>query len=433
MAANSNPYDICIIGAGIAGLYVATEMLKARPSLRLCIADKYKFLGGRSMTYRADISGVHYQWEEGAARISGRHANMMGLLQKYKLRTIPITGKILYKESGAYPVEPQLFDDIMPATFGQLEGLDAAILENTTIDGVLKNTIGPKETAALCIRYPYRAELNTLRADIGLDLFANEFGPKEPYVMCKEGLGELVKRMVADVEARKGVVLPQHELVEMADSKRAICKKGAPSEGGARPDVEILAEHFVFAVPSEALKLIPQFARWPLLKKIVMRPLLRVYAAFPLNSDGKAWFEGMPKFVTATALRFIIPNNAKNGSIQISYTDSEDADVLIKILDGEGEEGLKKKLMEDLRLLFHDVYTIPDPLFIKAYAWKEGASYWLPGNYNPQEESEKALCPFPKVHPNWHVCGESYSVRQCWMEGAVEHAKLAVNLLQKRV
>ena len=107
MAANSNPYDICIIGAGIAGLYVATEMLKARPSLRLCILDKYKFLGGRSMTYQADISGVHYQWEEGAARISGRHANMMGLLQKYKLRTIPISGKYLYKESGAYPVEPQ--------------------------------------------------------------------------------------------------------------------------------------------------------------------------------------------------------------------------------------------------------------------------------------------------------------------------------------
>jgi len=433
MAANSNTYDICIIGAGIAGLYVATEMLKAQPKLRLCIADKYKFLGGRAITYRADISGVQYQWEEGAARISKRHHIMMGLLRKYKLGMIPIYGETLYKESGAYPVEQQLFNDIMPSVFEPLKELDESILDKTTIDSLLKSTMGAKEAAALCIRYPYRAELNVLRADIGLDLFANEFGPKEPYVVCKEGLGELITRMVADVEARKGVVLLQHQLIEMADSDRAIFKKGAPSEGDSRPDVEIAADCFVFALPSEALKRISQFTKWPVLKRIVMRPLLRVYGVFPLDSNGKAWFEGMPKFVTAQAPRFIIPNNAKNGSIQMSYTDSEDAEVLMKILKESGEEGLKKKLIDDLRLLFQGVYIIPDPLFIKSHLWKEGTSYWLPGEYDPTEESKKCLHPFPKEHSNWYVCGESYSVRQCWMEGAVEHAKLVIDILRKRV
>ena len=426
----SNTYDICIIGAGIAGLYVATEMLRHRSGLKICLTDKYKFLGGRAMTFRADISGVSYQWEEGAARISTKHTIMMNLFRRYKLNTIPITGPSLYRESGAEPLEPDLFSKTIPITMGPLHDLERGTLETTTIRSLFTKMFGPKETEALCERYPYRAEINTLRADMALTLFDNEFGPTEQYVLCKEGLGELISRMVADFEDRKGVVLAQHELIEMRDSDTAVFKKGAPSEGESRPDAEVSAKQFVFAIPSVNLKRIRQFAGWSTLKRITMCPLLRLYAAFPVDSEGKPWFEGMHKVVTATAARYIIPGNPKTGSLQISYTDSEDAEALMAILERSGEKALGKKIVEDLRTLFHDTYKIPDPLFVKAFSWKDGVSYWLPGHYDQYEESRQAIQPFKAEHPNWYVCGESYSTRQCWMEGAVEHANMVVRKLR---
>jgi len=261
---------------------------------------------------------------------------------------------------------------------------------------------------------------------MGVRVFEHEFGLAEKYVVCKEGLGELIERMVKDFEDRGGIVLRQHELVELPTGVQAIFKKGSPSEGESRPDVEISAKKFVFAIPSENLGKISQFSRWHTLKRLKMKPLLRLYAAFPVSPSGKPWFEGMGKIVTAQAPRFIIP--AGGNSLQISYTDSEDAEALMKILEDSGEDVLGKKIVEDLRLLFHDTYRIPDPLFVKAFPWKQGVTYWLPGDYDPYEESRAALSPL-KEFPNWFACGESYSTRQCWMEGAIEHGGMVLKKL----
>jgi hypothetical protein len=428
---NSDTYDIVIIGAGMAGLYAGLETLKRWPRARICIADKYKFIGGRAFTYKGTVDGVDYQWEEGGARISTKHTILMGLIRKYGLTPIPISNRNDYKESGAYPVEPPLFDECRAIYLDPLENLPTDVLANATIRGLLKKMVKPVELETFLERYPYRAEFGTMRADLALRVFQEEFGVREKYVVCGEGLSELVQRMRDDFERRGGKVLVQHELVGMQDENHAVFKRGPPSDGDSRPDVVLDATKFLFAIPSEALKHIAAFRDWPTLRRLVMRPLLRVFAAFPPGPDGKRWFEGMPKIVTAQAPRYIIPQNADNGSIQISYTDSEDAEPLIRILDSEGgEEALGKKLMEDLRTLFGDK-IIPDPLFVKAYPWKEGVTYWLPGNYDPYVESRRALRPFPREHPEWFVCGESFSTHQCWIEGALEHAREVVKYISK--
>ena len=423
---DSNTYDIIIIGAGIAGLYAALELIKKFPKKRVCLVDKYKFIGGRLFTYKGTVNGVSYQWEEGGARISTNHAVMMHLMKKYKLTPVPISGKQLYKESGAYPLEPTLFDECRAIYLEPLEGLPASLLATTTIRGLLKQFVKPADMEAFLDRYPYRAEFNTMRADLALPVFRGEFGPEEKYVVCKEGLSELIARMRADFEKRGGTLLVQHELAEMRENTKAVFKKGAPSEGESRPDVVLEAPTMVFALPSEALKQLGPFRKWEILRHLTMRPLLRVFAVFPPGKDGKQWFADLPKIVTPQSLRYLIPQDTGNGSVQISYTDSEDAEPFIRILDEEdGEEKLGKRLMEDLRKLFGD-RTIPDPLFVKAYPWPKGVTYWLPGAYDPYVESRRAIHPFPKERPGWFVCGESFSTRQCWAEGAVEHAALTV-------
>ncbi len=66
---------------------------------------------------------------------------------------------------------------------------------------------------------------------------------------------------------------------------------------------------------------------------------------------------------------------------------------------------------------------IPEPTWIKSYEWKDGCTYWLPGTYDPHEASQRVLQPRPATMPNLFVCGESFSMLQAWMEGALEHAE----------
>ena len=49
-----------------------------------------------------------------------------------------------------------------------------------------------------------------------------------------------------------------------------------------------------------------------------------MYAVFPVKA-GISWFSGLPKVVTNSPIRYIIPVDAKKGIIMISYTDGADA------------------------------------------------------------------------------------------------------------
>jgi hypothetical protein len=50
----------------------------------------------------------------------------------------------------------------------------------------------------------------------------------------------------------------------------------------------------------------------------------------------------------------------------------------------------------------------------------------LPGDYNPEEESKKSLRPFGE-DSEIYLVGESYSLRQAWMEGALEQVEKLFN------
>lgn len=429
----SDTYDVVIIGAGIAGFTAATELLRWRPRLRIALADKYKFLGGRAFTYEADVSGVHYQWEEGGARISLQHTGIRALLRRYGLTELPLTGPpAQFRASGAAPPEPDAFEDALPITLLPLRSLPPQQLATTTLRKLLTTIHGPAQTSQLLDRYPYRAELDTMRADMALELFANEFRTHTGYVLVKEGLSELIRRMEKDIVRRGGTILRQHEWVGF-EGEVARFLQGRPSDGPSRPERRLTARHFIFALPSEALRPVAPFSSWPTLRHLTMCSLLRVYSVFPPEPDGQPWFANLPRVITATRPRYILPNNPSNGSIQISYTDSTDADPLIVQNEAAGETALGHSLVEDLRTLFGPTVSIPDPIFTKAHPWKDAVTYWLPGTYDPYTLSREACHPFPRDHPTWWLCGESFSTRQCWIEGAVEHTMMMLSQLKKRL
>lgn len=434
-------YDVIIVGSGIAGLYCGVELLRrssaatSHKKLRVAILEKDGRLGGRAFTYKGKVEGRSVQWEAGAGRISTDHKRVLGLMRRYKLTWIPIGASVEFKGTVASPLEPNAFEPAIPIMLDTLAGLPAPVLARSTIRQLLTRIHGPVAADNYLVRFPYRAEVDIMRADVALDAFRGEMRAHEGYGICKEGLSALIEAMAEDFQKRGGVIMKGRTLHDIAHdrvAKQAVCMFRS---GGGSDSVESLrAHHAVLAIPSAAAAELPALKGWSTLRHLRMTPLLRMYGVFPKGGPAgpdKIWYEGGGRIVTAGRVRYMIPGSAAIGSAQISYTDSQDAELWMEKLRAEGQEAVGREIVHELREWIDP--RIPTPLFVKAHPWEHGATYWLPGQYDPAEESRAAVQPLPAVLPSVWACGESYSLRQAWMEGAVEHAELMLEQLRKKL
>jgi monoamine oxidase len=415
-------YDSIIIGSGIAGLYTALELLKKHPRRTVAVYEKHKDLGGRIYTFHQTIQGHALQWEAGAARISEHHTLLLNLLKKYKLTYSPITAGIQYVDTYGSQIQPDAFEPGIPIFLEPLFGLPKTDLQENTIRQLLTRVHGPKRAEDYLIRFPYRAEVDVMRADMALDLFSNEFRSSTKYGTCAEGLSALVEAMHADIVKRGGVFHMEHTLKEVTQTKD-IVKTIFERDGD---EIRVEASQCILAVTSEALRHIKPFQTWHVLRHLQMEPLLRFYGAFP--KEEKVWYEAYgTRIVTSEPIRYMIPGNPEVGSAQMSYTDRQDAEYWIGRLTTEGEKQVGEEMLQELRRLLTP--SIPPPYFVKAHAWTHGVTYWLPGAYEPATLSKEAITPFRNM-PAVHVCGESFSLRQGWIEGAIEHAAFMLKKLR---
>jgi monoamine oxidase len=411
--------DIVIVGAGIAGLRCGITLLHKRPSLKIVILEKYNYVGGRVVTYHKKIEDMKgncstVQWENGAGRIHVSHTKVMGLVRKYKLHTMAIDDKMRYEDDGI--LSQNIFTETMALLSEEVTKLSKEYLATHTLREVLTDILGEEKTNALLLQFPYRAEVDTLRADMGLESFQDEMGTYKGYVVVQEGLSAMIKGMRAEFESLGGTIFQGHPVTDIQESGDILLVKTKTDAGPVLWE----APTVICALHKDAFSEIPLFKDWDILNHLKMEPLVRTYAVFPTDK-GKSWFTGIPKVTSAGPVRFFIPMNPACGTVMLSYTDGKDARAVLRLLDKQGEEKTGEFLVDEVRKMFSEI-DIPDPLFFKSHPWTSGCTYWLPGPYDPYELSKKALKPFPKVH--LYCCGESFSVRQAWMEGALEHADL---------
>ncbi len=409
--------EIVIVGAGIAGLRCGIELLHKRPKSTVVILEKYNYKGGRVVTYKKTLEDVkgkctHLQWENGAGRVHSSHTKVLDLVKKYKLSTLPLSTEQFYTTTGK--LEPSQFEDLMQLFTTSLRDIEPSLLETHTLRELFELILKDK-TDAFLDQFPYRAEVDTLRADLGLQSFQDEMGTYQGYVVVKEGLTAIIQGMVKEFETLGGHIFLNHTVTDIQKENDTYLVRSKTKAG----DVVWETKKVICALHAEALKQIPCFSKWSTLKHLKMEPLLRVYAVFP-TEKGKSWFSEIGRTVSPGPIRYFIPINPSCGIVMLSYTDGKDARHLQKILE-KGEDHLEEYLMKEIRTMFPQ-HTIPEPVFFKTHPWFEGCTYWLPGSYDPVQLSEDALQPFPERMPDVHCCGESFSLRQAWMEGALEHA-----------
>ena len=420
--------DLLIVGAGIAGLNVGIKYLQKYPSHKVVILEEYNYIGGRMVTYKKELEdGLKLQWENGAGRIHSSHTLVTELVDKYKLTKYPINNIIKYFDKNTITPEsiknggedPLIITTMVYEILYELRYNPSKLLETHTIEEICYGIFGKEKANLILKRFPYDSEVNVLRADIALNTLLNEeMSTYNNYYGIKEGIQEITNRMAVEFEEMGGEIRRQQKVVEvdLAAKRLRVLKKAADSI------YQLFAAKIVFAVHSAALQQIPELSTIAAknLKYLKMTPLTRIYAVFPTSP--KPWFTDLPKIVTDSPLRFIIPISEQNGSIMISYTDNEDT----YKWKYKSPKEIENKIMKEVRHVFKG-WTIPDPIFFKVHEWTYGATYWIPGTYDPIKASNSFLT----VAPNIHVCGESYSLKQAWMEGALEHSNKLIDILCK--
>lgn len=420
MESEKKYYDILIVGAGLAGLHCALRLSKKYPSYKIAICESYGYIGGRVVSYSPkDFPSI--TWENGAGRIHSSHSHILQYLKDYNLTLVPISDTNAFLDSKTKAISYNTWNSFSKSILKSISKLNPSILESYTLSQILEKL---HLSSAFLLHFPYFSEIFTLRADIALNSLQNEFSSSsynKPFFVVKEGLGTLIKHITKTLKSRNVTFLLNHTCISLDKQSEAFFHVKS-SKSKEKSTKKISFQKCILAVHSTALKSIFPFSKLSILKYLSMEPLLRVYSIFP-SSPCPAWFSNLPKMSTDSPLRYIIPIDPNSGVIMISYTDGKDAKNLMSILDSkDGELKLQEFIMKEIRSLFPTL-TIPDPLFFKFHPWYDGCTYWTPGSYSPSVLSESFMNPLPKSHPNVYICGESYSLKQAWMEGAVEHAE----------
>jgi hypothetical protein len=395
-------YDYIIVGAGISGLLAATKIAKRYPKATIALMEAYGTPGGRMQSYRKD--GL--SWEKGAGRIHSSHTMVNELVDKYGLTKMKIPEATAWAERGV--LTKNHWSSISTVIIESFSQCSKHELQLHTLEELMHKVLKDDTIRKMILQFAYTSEINTLRADLALESLKKELGPSNGYFYTlAEGIQAITDNLMKEVEERVQFFF-KHRLISVLPTGQALIFLVDGKK------VEVLAKKVILAIHSDGLKGLALFRASPILKKIKMNPLLRIYGLFT-----KPWFEGIQRTVTDSPLRHVIPINSKKGTIMTSYTDGEDTKFWMKILKNQGEKGVSKRIIKELEELFQQ--KIPEPHLFKMYYWKEGCSYWLPGLYDVHEYSKAIMQPFPLKNPNIFVCGESYAVNQCWVESALEH------------
>jgi len=420
--------DTIVIGAGVAGLTVA-EALASRGE-HVTLIEKYGVVGGRIATmHREAKDGVPaLQYEIGAGRIFYKHNRVLKLVRDMKLGVYPISmeGVEWRGKNTGYASEPNDFTVLFSELGKLLQTLPD--LGSFTIAELLKRVAPPEFQTALTLKYPYWSEINMMRADLALESFEKggtmEAHDATSYLGVVEGL-DAITNGLAEKAKKAGVTLLTHHHVSDIHllgkhMYEVVGEKGKKEE---QVPFAIKAKRVVVATCRCTAGSFPSLKSLPLFKLLDTEPLIRIYAVYP-KVKGKVWFAGMGKVITDSPLRHVIPINEEKGLIMISYTDGKDCEFWSKL----EQKDLEKKMSVEVEKVFGKV---PAPLYLKMHEWGAGCTYWKPGKYNPVEMGELALQPMA-AYPNLHLCGESYSMQQAWIEGALESAEgLLKKLLPK--
>ncbi|KAK5983587.1 Amine oxidase [Trichostrongylus colubriformis] len=83
-------YDVIVIGAGLAGLNAATELLRLKPTLRVLVVEAKERVGGRTLSVSMKAArGTSIHADLGGTWVRRAQPNILKVIEDFGLKTIP--------------------------------------------------------------------------------------------------------------------------------------------------------------------------------------------------------------------------------------------------------------------------------------------------------------------------------------------------------
>lgn len=415
-------YDFIIVGAGIAGLNCAYQILKKTPYVKILICEKYKNLGGRIHTYYEK----DFSLEAGAGRFNNKHKNLMNLLDELNLKQkiVKVSGNSVYAdiniEDKSYLFEKNQKSILFSRTsilIGEIIAYSSTFSEKELIKlsflDLAKKVLKKEDIDHIVSSFGYYTELVIMNAKDAIQLILYNLNPSLDFYVLSGGISQIIENLKNELQKYKNVTIMKNlEITKIThDSKTS----GSPFFEIFSNNTKFTCNVCICALPRQELQKLSIFK--PLektLNKIKCSPLCRIYSTFR-----EPWFSKLPKITTNNNLRIIIPGSiGKTNTIMMSYTDNKFADFWLDLY--EKDNGGNKLIDRELARLMKETtgIHIPKPVNTYVFHWPCGVGYWGVGA-DSSKISKEIIKPFNDK--KLYICGEHYSEKnQQWMEGALE-------------
>jgi hypothetical protein len=430
---NNNKYDIIVLGGGIGGLYTAYKLLKYSQYKNILLVEKENILGGRVKTYIDEYMSV----EAGAGRFHTKQKHIISLIRELQLenKMIPIDDNQEYFDSKNTikhhkPIAiPNPNIDLINKLVKIAKGEPKEKLIRMTLLEYANIVLTEKEVQLLEDTFGYYTELVVMNAHDSINLMDYHLSSDHKYYVLKDGLFQIIDRLETILlESSRVKILRNNDVYSIKRIQeetgehhfQVYCSKKIYNQRKTFRSFKTIyhGKNIISALPKQVLEKISFFKPiYPYLEKIYCGSLCRIYSKFPLDENGKSWFNDLNKFTTNNNLRIVIPVNKKEGIIMSCYTDNKFASFWKKLYEKGGEKEVNNEL---LRLLKQTtgINEIPEPIKTNIFYWNCGVGYWKVGA-DSKFISKKLIKPFHDS--NLFICGEHFSEKnQEWIEGALE-------------
>ncbi len=370
--------DTVIIGASVAGLFLATKIQKC------IVLERRHKVGGKVRTTNDKNSP---QFDDGPWRFHDTHENMKNLLEEYKIG---------FKENTSHAKKiEEKFDSKCKAglsTFGS---------------NAFHHNIQTARDNSIKSGYDGMAY-----ADCGGNVYHGQRHQEGKYYYVENGMREIVTKLFEKVEEKVKtesmvVDIKKHEngftitYIHDKQTKSLICTK------------------VILCTPAEKLEFpsIDKYLR-PIRSSVECVPLMHVYAK--LN---KGKLPPMYKIDPSSHNTQIISGDLSD-YFQLSYTGGRTA-MYLRDLYLNYPKDFKTKLIDDFKRLLPEYDVDADSIQVRY--WDEAVHFWRPilniSGKSISNLSSQSIEPHPLILKNLYLCGESFSTKQGWIEGALETAK----------
>jgi monoamine oxidase len=469
--------DVAIVGAGAAGTYLAFRLIRARPDWRIAIFERSSRIGGRLWSVRVD--GLPHPIELGGMRYMSGHRLVQSVVDELGIETRAFDPAdqpertFLRGITGRSPDDPEGgrgYDlpageagrsaaDLMRGAFlkivPQARELDEAgwrryratatfggrALTDWSIAEAVATILSPEGHRFATDAFGYDSGIRPHNAGDAIQYVMGTGFPSGKARVPVDGMDRIPRELATRFEEIGGMVKLGHD-VQQVDVEIG---EGSVLLGFADGSA-VRARRLVLTLPIPALEALAEAS--PIINGPTWRRLYRSIEGFPATKlyswyDRPWWRDGAD---APTGLRTTtdLPNRkifyfdeAPDGpsSMLAAFTDGRHVEPIVALADGRsGGARAAPGLVEALRgwlAAAHPGAEVPSPAGSAFQHWgadpREVAwHFWRSGD-NSDEIMDLAAQPDPSLPI--HLCGEVFSRRQAWVEGALETADAVASRL----